>query len=171
MLLFATLGTSHEHENEYAPLALSRIPNTVGIAPAPNTLNTHIVLLTVVEDSLGLIVTRQLVRTFADIVHNAVAEKTQGPAQDEMAKYGDVTAEQVRNLCMRYPCAIPPARRLRQPLRLNDMMQLKTLAIFAVEQITGKQLAFEPELMTLREAIADIYQVRARLALYAATHG
>jgi hypothetical protein len=40
--------------------------------------------------------------------------------------------------------------------------QLKILGNFAAEQITGRQLAFEPELMTIRTTLAKIYEVGLR---------
>lgn len=54
-------------------------------------------LCAVVEDSLGLIVTRQLVREFADTLKDAAAEKTEEGTNDEMAGFGAVSTDQVRS--------------------------------------------------------------------------
>ena len=43
----------------------------------------------------------------------------------------------------------------------NPLVQLKVIANHAVEHVTSRQLAFEPELMTIRQALATIYQVGA----------
>eukprot|EP00038_Savillea_parva_P009180 m.181758 g.181758 ORF g.181758 m.181758 type:complete len:416 (-) comp15352_c0_seq1:195-1442(-) len=86
-------------------------------------------IASIVENNLGLIVTRQIVRDLADTLGDATREKTSGVREDEMAGYSSVTAA-----------------------------QLKDVGNFAVEQITGHQLAFEPELMAIRLAIASIYQ-------------
>jgi len=81
-----------------------------------------------VEDGLGFIVTRQLIGHFAELVEAAVNEKT-SDEDKKVASYGAIS-----------------------------LPQLQQVAVYAMEQITARQLNFENEMMMIREALAKIYQ-------------
>lgn len=86
-------------------------------------------LTTVLHADVGVMICRPVIGAFTGSLEEAVAEKISGNAAEAMAKYAKISIQQVKNIAMN-----------------------------SGEQIATRQHEFEPELMSIRMVLADLYE-------------